>query len=106
MTIRDKIIYEMMTASMVFTVAMYGGIVLHDPAKYDNEYYIKSRSFVSPLLPDVSGFAELYNERLKIKQSFTERKSFPGNRLSFVQHRGFSFQRRTVPICMLEKRTK
>jgi len=32
---------------LVFTVAMYGGIILHDGA-YDNEYYIKSRTAVSP----------------------------------------------------------
>jgi len=33
--------------SLVFTVAMYGGIVLHDDA-YDNPYYQKSKASVSP----------------------------------------------------------
>lgn len=33
--------------ALVFSVAMYGGIVLHDGG-YDNEYYLKSRYFVSP----------------------------------------------------------
>ena len=33
--------------ALVFTVAMYGGIILHDGA-YDNEYYVKSRTAVSP----------------------------------------------------------
>nr|WP_073076256.1 DNA-formamidopyrimidine glycosylase family protein [Sporobacter termitidis] len=35
-------------AVLVFTVAMYGGIILHDSA-YDNEYYLKSRTAISPL---------------------------------------------------------
>lgn len=34
-------------SACVFTVAMYGGIILHDGG-YDNEYYIKSRQAVSP----------------------------------------------------------
>jgi formamidopyrimidine-DNA glycosylase len=33
--------------ALVFTVAMYGGIILHD-GSYDDEYYIKSRTAVSP----------------------------------------------------------
>lgn len=35
-------------SAIVFTVAMYGGIVCHD-GSYDNEYYIKSRQGLSPL---------------------------------------------------------
>lgn len=35
-------------AVLVFTVTMYGSIILHDGA-YDNEYYLKSRAAVSPL---------------------------------------------------------
>lgn len=34
--------------ALVFTVAMYGGIILHDGA-YENEYYRKSRAAISPL---------------------------------------------------------
>ena len=34
--------------ALVFTVAMYGGIILHD-GDYDNEYYLRSRGAVSPL---------------------------------------------------------
>lgn len=33
--------------ALVFTVAMYGSIILHDGA-YDNEYYLKSKSAISP----------------------------------------------------------
>ena len=36
--------------ALVFTVAMYGGIYLHD-GTYDNEYYEKSRQAVSPFGP-------------------------------------------------------
>lgn len=34
--------------ALVFTVAMYGGIVLHDES-YDNPYYQKSKAAISPL---------------------------------------------------------
>lgn len=33
--------------ALIFTVAMYGGIILHD-GSYDNEYYLKSRTAISP----------------------------------------------------------
>ncbi|MDD4075991.1 MAG: endonuclease VIII [Eubacteriales bacterium] len=32
---------------LAFTVAMYGGIYLHD-GDYDNDYYLKSRAYISP----------------------------------------------------------
>lgn len=35
---------------LAFTVAMYGGITLHD-GSYDNPYYLKSKSSLSPLDP-------------------------------------------------------
>ncbi len=62
--------------SLVFTVVMYGGIVLHDPAEYDNEYYIKSRSFVSPLSPDANKFAEHYRERIRESKPSLSAKAF------------------------------
>jgi formamidopyrimidine-DNA glycosylase len=37
--------------ALLFTVAMYGGIVLHD-GSYDNEYYLKSKLAVSPFSPE------------------------------------------------------
>lgn len=37
--------------AVVFTVAMYGGIVLHDES-YGNDYYLKSKSAVSPFEPE------------------------------------------------------
>lgn len=46
--------------SLVFSVAMYGGISYHEGG-YDNEYYIKSRGSISPLSPefDMEYFHEL-----------------------------------------------
>lgn len=42
--------------ALAFTVAMYGGIVLHGN-DYDNEYYLKSRA---ALVPWADGFAEQF----------------------------------------------
>lgn len=47
-------------SALVFTVAMYGGIVLHG-GDYDNEYYLKSRTAISPF---GEGFREHYERRL------------------------------------------
>lgn len=47
-------------AALAFTVAMYGGIYLHD-GSYDNEYYLKSRGALSPFSP---AFAAYYKETL------------------------------------------
>jgi formamidopyrimidine-DNA glycosylase len=33
--------------ALIFSVAMYGGIILHD-GSYDNEYYLKNRAAISP----------------------------------------------------------
>ncbi|BAK97422.1 putative DNA lyase [Oscillibacter valericigenes Sjm18-20] len=33
--------------ALIFTVAMYGGIILHD-GTYDNDYYLRSRTAISP----------------------------------------------------------
>ncbi|QNK39795.1 DNA-formamidopyrimidine glycosylase family protein [Caproicibacter fermentans] len=46
--------------ALVFTVAMYGGIILHD-GTYDNEYYLKSRTAISPF----SDRFEPYYRKLK-----------------------------------------
>jgi len=42
-------------SALVFTVAMYGGILLHD-GSYINEYYLKSRAAVSPFSPEFEAF--------------------------------------------------
>ncbi|NMP37974.1 MAG: endonuclease VIII [Clostridiales bacterium] len=67
--------------ALVFTVAMYGGIVLH-AGDYDNEYYLKSRNFVSPFSPD---FEALYYDTLKsskpsasVKEFLATGQHFPG----------------------------
>ena len=67
--------------SLAFTVAMYGGIVLHDD-DYDNEYYVKSRGYVSPFSPEFEAF---YYDRLAgIKPSLSAKafiateQRFPG----------------------------
>ncbi|NCU25866.1 endonuclease VIII [Candidatus Nomurabacteria bacterium] len=73
-------------SSLAFTVAMYGGIVLHDPAKYDNEYYIKSRNSLSPIPPlstassvaaDADdGFSELFYRRFSESKPSLSAKAF------------------------------
>lgn len=49
--------------SLVFTVAMYGGISLHDDS-FDNKYYLASRMAVSP-------FSEAFHDefRLRLKET-------------------------------------
>ena len=67
--------------ALVFTVAMYGGIILHDQ-DYDNEYYDKSKGFVSPFS---DGFKEYYwtmigksKPTLSIKALLATEQRFPG----------------------------
>lgn len=69
------------TSNLVFTVAMYGGIILHND-KYDNEYYLKSRGAVSPLSET---FREYYYKmfeeskpNLSAKAFLAAEQRFPG----------------------------
>ena len=66
---------------LVFTVAMYGGIVLHDDL-YKNDYYQKSQAAVSPLSP---GFERYFSDilaaskpNLSIKAFIATEQRFPG----------------------------
>ena len=67
--------------ALVFTVAMYGGIILHG-GNYDNEYYLKSRAAVSPFGPDFRGrFEELLagsKPSLSAKAFLATEQRFPG----------------------------
>ena len=67
--------------ALVFTVAMYGGIVLHD-GSYDNEYYLKSKNALSPFSPN---FREYYKKillqskpTLSMKALLATEQRFPG----------------------------
>ncbi len=41
--------------ALCFTVAMYGGLILHS-GEYDNEYYLKSKKAVSPFAPEFEAY--------------------------------------------------
>lgn len=68
-------------AALVFTVAMYGGIVLHD-GSWDSEYYIKSRNALSPFSPEFeSHYRKLLAESkpaLSAKAFLATEQRFPG----------------------------
>lgn len=68
-------------SALVFTVAMYGGILLHDGA-YENEYYQKSRAAVSPLSPAFPAyFRKTFSESkpaLSVKAFLATQQRFPG----------------------------
>lgn len=74
------ICFENATA-LVFTVAMYGGIFLHDGA-YDNEYYIKSKTALSPLSAEFDKrFYEILSDskpNLSAKAFLATEQRFPG----------------------------
>lgn len=66
--------------ALSFSVAMYGGIVLHD-GTYDNEYYLKSKSYISPFSPDFGNqFIRLAHEnpKLSAKAFLATQQRFPG----------------------------
>lgn len=67
--------------ALVFTVAMYGGIYLHD-GTYDNEYYEKSRQAVSPFAPEFEEFfyrrKKEESGRLSAKAFLATKQRFPG----------------------------
>lgn len=66
---------------LAFTVAMYGGIILHG-GDYDNEYYRKSQGAVSPLSEEFSAYywKVLKESRpgLSIKAFLATEQRFPG----------------------------
>ncbi|NLI53165.1 MAG: endonuclease VIII [Clostridiales bacterium] len=68
-------------AALAVSVAMYGGIVLHDSA-YDNPYYTASRSAVSPLSGDFAAhFERIFSESkptLSAKAFLATEQRFPG----------------------------
>lgn len=67
--------------ALVFTVAMYGGIILHE-GDYDNEYYIKSRAALSPFCGDFEsyyyGLLESSKPNLSAKAFLATEQRFPG----------------------------
>ncbi len=67
--------------ALAFTVAMYGGIYLHEGG-YQNEYYVKSRQAVSPLCADFDGrfYAALSSAKqtLSMKAFLATQQRFPG----------------------------
>lgn len=58
--------------ALVFTVAMYGGIILHDGGS-DNEYYLKSKNSVSPFS---SEFADYYHRLFAESKPTLSAKAF------------------------------
>ena len=58
--------------ALAFTVAMYGGIILHG-SDYDDKYYIKSREYVSPFS---EGFEEHYRRILSESKKTLSAKAF------------------------------
>lgn len=58
--------------ALIFTVAMYGGIILHDGA-YDNEYYIKSKTAILPFSPK---FEAYYRKLITESKSTLSAKGF------------------------------
>lgn len=66
---------------LVFTVAMYGGLILHDGV-YDNEYYLKSKEAVSPFSGAFSGYYHKLlahsKPNLSAKAFLATQQRFPG----------------------------
>jgi len=67
--------------NLVFTVAMYGGIIIHD-GDYDNEYYIKSRQAISPFSKEFEAYyRKVLSEskpKLSAKALLAAEQRFPG----------------------------
>ncbi|MBE5962088.1 MAG: endonuclease VIII [Lachnospiraceae bacterium] len=59
-------------ASLIFTVAMYGGIILHK-GDYENEYYGKSQAALSPL---DKAFPEYYQKMFQESKKTLSAKAF------------------------------
>lgn len=58
--------------ALVFTVAMYGSIILHD-GDYDNKYYLKSKSAISPFSDE---FEPYYRNLLESSKATLSAKAF------------------------------
>ena len=69
------------TTALVFNVAMYGSIILHD-GNYDNQYYLKSKSAVSPFSDEFeSCYRSLFESSkasLSAKAFLAAEQRFPG----------------------------
>lgn len=67
--------------ALVFTVAMYGGVFLHDGG-WENEYYYKSKNALSPFAPDFDGhYRKILGEckpNLSAKAFLATQQRFPG----------------------------
>ena len=67
--------------TLAFTVAMYGGICLHD-GSYDNKYYLSSQNAVTPFSADFSDYYyRLFSESkpiLSVKAFLATEQRFPG----------------------------
>ena len=67
--------------ALAFTVAMYGGICLHD-GSYDNKYYLSSQNAVTPFSADFSDYYyKLFSEskpNLSVKAFLATEQRFPG----------------------------
>lgn len=67
--------------ALAFTVAMYGGIVLHGK-EYDEPYYLKSRNAVPPSAPGLAAYFEAaFNAckpSLSVKAFLAAEQRFPG----------------------------
>ena len=68
-------------SALVFTVSMYGGIILHQ-GDYENEYYRMSRIAVSPLSKEFPAYyhkvVEGSKENLSLKALLATEQRFPG----------------------------
>lgn len=68
-------------SALVFTVAMYGGIILHS-GNYENEYYLKSLNSISPLSPEFpTYFQKTFSKSkpgLSVKAFLATEQRFPG----------------------------
>lgn len=69
------------STALVFTVAMYGGIVLHD-GDYDNQYYLANQSAIKPFSEqfDVKFRSVLENSKptMSVKAFLATEQRFPG----------------------------
>lgn len=68
-------------SELVFTVAMYGGIILHW-GDYDNEYYMRSKQAISPFSSEFKGYyRKIFEEskpNLSAKAFLATEQRFPG----------------------------
>ncbi len=67
--------------ALIFTVAMYGGIMLHD-ASFEDAYYLKSKAAVSPFSPDFPAYYRLTlaaaKPTMSVKAFLATEQRFPG----------------------------